>query len=249
MAQPSSFYDYEYSWQGIRYDDLLCSLLNSCHRIMSHPDSHTLSELISHVVQQQSLDGYYRLEVCDQVIIEHYQNGRHVSYQGERPQKGSNSHSVKVVELEHAMIFKMRFIQLYLTKSFSNCELIEDSRDLWLLWLMHIESLCLQYSLNQYFKQELNNQQHEAAMCINYHVDLKVNMTRLERQMKDMHQEYGEQVMTLLNPSGFIEETKRQQLIERAISSHQAKLSKLIKQQYGLYLSSQRLLESILTSS
>lgn len=246
MAQPSSFYDYAYSWEGIRYDDLLGTLLTSCHSIMSHPNSSTLGEVISLVIQRQQLDGYYRLEVCDQLFIEHFQNGRHVYYQGDKPQKGSNSPTVKVVELEHALIFKMRFIQLYLTKNAFNADLLEDSRDIWLLWLMHIESVCIQFSLNQCFKHDLEPQQQEAANRLNFHIDLKVNITRLERKFKEIHQDFGEQVMSLLNPCETLHSNKHQQLLICALSNHQMQLSDLIKRQYGLYLSARRLLQAIL---
>lgn len=248
MAQPGSFYDYGASLQGLRYDELLCTLLNSCHRVMSHSSADALGELISHVIQEHQLDGYYRLELCDQVYIEHFQQGRRVIYQGERPNKGGQRSTVKVVELEHAIIFKMHFIHLYLSKDHGNYELLEDSRDIWLLWLMHIESVCLQLSLQNMLKQDFNPKQQEHALSINYHLDLNVNMTRLARSMKELYQVYDEQVMSLLNPSEFIANNKRQQLLICALTAHQDKLSTMIRQQYGLYVTSQRLLQAILSS-
>ena len=245
MAQPSTFYDYAYSWHGVRYSEILNTLLKSSHHIMNKPSCESLGEFIGHVMQQHQLDGYYRLEVCGQLFIEHFQDGRHVVYQGNLPQKGSSNHTVKVVELEHAIIFKMRFIQLYLTKKLCNAEVLEDTRDLWLLWLMHIESLCLQLSLEHQYKADLNHQEFEHASRMNFHIDLKVNLTRLERKMKDMYQEFDEKVMSLLNPCEHISPVKQQQLLICALTSHQKKLSELIKHQLGLFLSSERLLKAI----
>jgi len=248
MAQPSSFYDYAYSWQGTQYDALLTSLLNSCHSIMTHPSNTALCELINDVIHQQSLDGYYRLEVCNELFIEHFQQGRHVCYQGKPPQKGSQTGSVKVVEFEHAIIFKMRFIHLYLTKDHANTDLLEDTRDLWLLWLMHIESLCLQNSIEHCFAHPFTESQQKYAHKLNFHVDLQVNMSRLERHMKEIYYDFGEQVMSLINLSENIESSKYQCLITNALSNHQEKLCHLIKQQLGLFLSSDRLLKALLQS-
>jgi len=245
MTQPSSFYQYVYSWQGLQYQELLTTLLNSCHSIMTRPSIAALTEDINYVIQQHNLDGYYRLEVCDNVYIEHFQHGRNVCYQGKRPQKGSPSNQIKVVELEHAIIFKMRFIHLYLTKDHTNTDLLEDTRDLWLLWLLHIESVCLQHALQSCYDTELTAEQYEHAHNLNYFVDLKISMTRLERSMKEIYSDYCEQVMSLLNMNEELEPAKRKSLLTCALSTHQGKLSSIIKQQLGLFLSSERLLQAL----
>ena len=116
MAQANSFYQYIYDWQNTQHDTWLLSLLNSCHHIMQCTVPEDTCEFISQIMLQLKLDGYFRLESCNQVTIEHFQAGKHASYQGEKPQKGSNIRTIKVVELEHAVIFKMQFIQLYLSK-------------------------------------------------------------------------------------------------------------------------------------
>jgi len=245
VAPSGSFYQHVYDWQGVQHDTLLFTLLKNCHRLMSCQSLDDACELISQAIMQLQFDGYYRLEVCGQVYIEHFKAGQHGSYHGDRPQKGSDNRAIKVVELEHALIFKMRFIQLYITKTQDNLELLEDSQSILLLWLMQVESLCMDYALHHFLHTELNTEQQNQADSMNLHFDLEVSLNRLDLDAKDMTQAFNESVIPLLTPTDFIDPMRRQQLLITALTAHQEHLSQLVKQQFGLYLSTQRMLEAL----
>lgn len=245
MAHPESFYHHIYDWQDMPRDSLLSTLLKSCHRIMNTCRIADVCALIDHLILQLRLDGYYRLEVSSHVYIEHFQGGRQVSYDGLRPQKGSENRTIKVVELERAIIFKMHFIQLYLFKHQENAELLENNKDACLLWLMHIESVCLQASLKDLPGQSLTAEQRSHADSMNFHIDLEINASRLTHQASQMYQTFNERVMSLLTPAEYIQPAKYQQLLINAVTLHQEQLSELIKKQYGLFSSSKRVLEAI----
>ncbi len=245
MAQLGSFYQHIYDWQGIQHDTLLLSLLKNCHRLMHCSSLENACELISQAIMQLQFDGYYRLEVEGQVYIEHFKDGKRGSYHGDRPQKGSGNRTIKVVELESALIFKMHFIQLYITKTSANIELLEDSQSILLLWLMHVESLCMDYALQLFLNTELNSEQQTLADSMNLHFDLEVNLNRLHLEANDMVQFFDEKVIPLLTPTDFMEPLRQQQLLISTLTSHQEHMSHLIKQQFGLYLSTQRTLEAL----
>lgn len=245
MAHPNSFYHYMYDWQSMQHDTLLSTLLKSCHHIMTCRNLNDVYDIISQVILQLRIDGYYRLEVCRRVRIEHFQGGHQVSYHGDRPQKGSENRTIKVVELEHAIIYKMHFMQLYLSKHQENTELLEENKNIWLLWLMHIESVCLQTSLESLMGSELSEHEQTHASSINFHLDLEINVSRLLQQSCDMYQSFNEGVMSVLTPADYIDPHKHQRLLVDAIRHHQEHLSTLIKEQYGLYCSSKRVLEAI----
>jgi hypothetical protein len=245
MAHPDSFYHYIYDWQGMQHDTLVFTLLKSCRHIMNSRSIDDVRGFINQVILQMRMDGYYRLEVSSNIHIEHFQAGHQVSYQGARPQKGSENRTIKVVELEHAIIYKMHFIQLYLSKHQENPELLEESKEIWLLWLMHVESVCLQASLQHLGNQELSCEQQIQAKAMNIHADLDMNASGLLHQVTEMYQTFNERLMPLLTPAEYIDPCKHKQLLVGAITLHQEQLSVLIKQQYGLYSSTKRLLESI----
>lgn len=245
MAQANSFYQYIYDWQNTQHDTWFLSLLRSCHQIMHCTVPEDTCEFISQIMLQLKMDGYFRLETCNQVTIEHFQAGKHASYHGDKPQKGSNIRTIKVVELEHALIFKMQFIQLYLSKYQENSIVLDRHKDIWLLWLMHVESVCLQASIHAFTRKTLSAEQQMFAQRLNYHDDLKKNVAHLQQQTYEMTQTFIEQVMPLIPPTDILCSNQQQALLIDALRGHEKKLSQLIKQQYGLYLSTERILQGI----
>ena len=245
MAHPESFYHHIYDWQAMPRDSLLSILLKSCHRIMNTSNIRDVCTLIDQVILQLRLDGYYRLEVCSHVHIEHFQSGRQVSYHGLRPQKGSENRTIKIVELEHAIIYKMHFIQLYLSNHQESADLIGENKDVFLLWLMHLESVCLNVSLQDLINHPLSSQQQDHADNLNFRGDLEANSEHLSHQKTQMYQTFNERVMSLLTPAERIQPSKYHQLLINAVTIHQEQLSDLIKQQYGLFISAKRVFASI----
>ncbi|MGR6872252.1 hypothetical protein ACU6U9_08095 [Pseudomonas sp. HK3] len=245
MAQPVSFYHHIYNWHDTQHDTWLSTLLKSCHHVMHCRNTHDVCEIISNIMLQLRLDGYYRLEVCDRVTIEHFQAGQHATYHGEKPQKGSHIRSMKVVELEHAIIFKMQFVQLYLSKHQENADILDSHKDIWLLWMTHVESLCLQVSLEAFLQTQLPQEQQQFADKLNIHNDLDLNHSRVLQRSSEMYQAFNETVMPLITPAEVIPANKRQQLLVSALSKHQQQLSQLIEQQYGLYMSTERILQAV----
>lgn len=245
MAHSTSFYHYIYNWQSLQHDLLVSTVLKSCRHIMNCRNIDDVREFINQIILQLRMDGYYRLEVCSNIHIEHFRAGHQVSYQGAIPQKGSENRTIKVVELEHAIIYKMHFIQLYLSKHQENPELLEKNKDIWLLWLMHIESVCLQISLQNLAQEALTHQELMQANNIGFHRDLDLNTRRLQRQLNEMHETFHDRLMPLLTPPEYIEPSKYKHLLVGAITLHQEQLVDLIKQQYGLYSASKRVIEAI----
>jgi hypothetical protein len=245
MSPSATFYHHIYNWHETQQDSWLNTLLKSCHHIMLCSDTHDVCEIISNIMLQLRLDGYYRLEVCDRVTIEHFHAGKHATYNGEKPQKGAHIRSIKVVELEHAIIFKMQFIQLYLSKHQANAQQLENNKDIWLLWMTHIESLCLQASLQTFLKTKLPQEIQLQADSLQIHSDLEVNHHQILQQASEMYQCFNESVMPLITPAEVIPAHKRQRLLVDSLSEHQKQLSQLIRLQYGLFLSTERILRAL----
>lgn len=245
MSPTATFYHHIYNWHETQQDNWLNTILKSCHHIMLCKDPRDVCEMISHIMLQLRLDGYYRLEVCDGVTIEHFHAGKHATYSGQKPQKGAHIRSIKVVELEHAIIFKMQFIQLYLSKHQTNAQQLENHKDIWLLWMTHIESLCLQTSVEAFLNTKLPHAIQLQADNLQIHSDLAVNHNRIVQQSSEMYQQFNESVMPLITPAEVIPPHKRQRLLVDSLSEHQTQLSQLIRLQYGLFLSTERILRDL----
>ncbi|WP_283789106.1 hypothetical protein QNI23_015670 [Bermanella sp. WJH001] len=248
MSLPATFYHHIYNWHDTQQDNWLNTLLKSCHHIMLCRNTQDVCEIISNIMLQLRLDGYYRLEVCDRITIEHFHAGKHATFSGEKPQKGAHIRSIKVVELEHAIIFKMQFVQLYLSKHQANSQQLENHKDIWLLWMTHIESLCLEVALQSFLNTKLSANHQRQADNLQIHQDLEMNHNQVVQQASHMYQNFNEAIMPLITPAEEIPANKRQQLLVDSLSEHQKRLSQLIQLQYGLYLSTERILQAIKTS-
>jgi hypothetical protein len=60
-----------------------------------------------------------------------------------------------------------------------------------------------------------------------------------------MYQRFNESVMPLITPAEVIPAHKRQRLLVDSLSEHQKQLSQLIRLQYGLFLSTERILRAL----